>query len=434
MNTFSFVDFVPLTRKKDSVSRHMLWVLLALLPGIMVAAWLYGVGVLVNIGLCTVVALVTEAVLLYWRNRPVKRFLADGSAVVTAWILGLSMVPILPWQVSVAAAVFAMVIKHLYGGLGQNPFNPAMAAVCFIVIAFPADVNNWYTVLTVNEPAEQLALIFGLEDAHSAVVAGATPKTHQADQVVDAVSETHKADQLAGANPKHDKANQAAGATPKKYKVNQTELKSAKKSSDQPARDDIEVLKLADTVSVASQNTTVGNAIGYDTIASATPLTQLKATTTKAIQLAAMLKTDYLSQMLRYHGSLWLTLAYLAGGLLLLNRKIISWRAPVAFLAAIILTSGAFWLMNAEQYAPPYVHILVGGVMIGAFFIITDPVTGSGTPKGQLWFGFLAGVLVCLIRNWGAYPDGVAFSVLLMNLAAPMIDRLTIPAPFGKGV
>src|SRR5690606_39310452 len=127
----------------------------------------------------------------------------------------------------------------------------------------------------------------------------------------------------------------------------------------------------------------------------------------------------------------WVNLAFLAGGLLLIGLKIITWHIPVAFLAAIAVMSLAFG-SNPDQYAPLQLHLLAGGTMLGAFFIATDPVSAATSHQGKLIYGAGIGVLVYLIRSWGNYPDAVAFSVLLMNFAVPFIDHYTPPRAYGQ--
>ena len=94
--------------------------------------------------------------------------------------------------------------------------------------------------------------------------------------------------------------------------------------------------------------------------------------------------------------------------------------------------AGALWLALPAGFANPLFHLFSGGTMLGAFFIATDPVSGSTTPRGKLIFGFAAGVLAYIIRVFGGYPDGVAFAVLLLNLCVPIIDLYTQPPIFGK--
>ncbi len=127
----------------------------------------------------------------------------------------------------------------------------------------------------------------------------------------------------------------------------------------------------------------------------------------------------------------WLAVAFLAGGLLMWARRIIGWQVPLAFLAGVWLTAGFLHFYDAGRFGAPWFHLLSPSVMLGAFFIATDPVSGSTTPRGRLIFGFGAGLLTIVIRTWGAFPDGVAFAILLMNLCVPLIDQYTQPRIYG---
>jgi Predicted NADH:ubiquinone oxidoreductase, subunit RnfD len=104
---------------------------------------------------------------------------------------------------------------------------------------------------------------------------------------------------------------------------------------------------------------------------------------------------------------------------------------PVAFLATLALIAGGFSLANPDRYAGPVFHVVTGGAMLGAFFILTDPVSGATTPRGKLIFAAGVALLAWIIRSFGAYPDGMAFGVLLMNLCVPLIDMGTQPPVFG---
>jgi electron transport complex protein RnfD len=127
----------------------------------------------------------------------------------------------------------------------------------------------------------------------------------------------------------------------------------------------------------------------------------------------------------------WLAVAFLAGGLLMWARRIIGWQVPLAFLAGVWLTAGFLHFYDAGRFGAPWFHLLSPSVMLGAFFIATDPVSGSTTPRGRLIFGFGAGLLTIVIRTWGTFPDGVAFAILLMNLCVPLIDQYTQPRIYG---
>jgi len=143
----------------------MLKVLLALVPGIIAYTWIYGGGILVSLTLATTTALVCEAALLKIRQRPIKPYLIDMSAVVTAWLLALAIPPLAPWWLVVVGTFFAIVIaKQLYGGLGYNPFNPAMVGYAVLLISFPLIMTKWPTPLLLAEHPlsfmEQLNFIF----------------------------------------------------------------------------------------------------------------------------------------------------------------------------------------------------------------------------------------------------------------------------------
>jgi electron transport complex protein RnfD len=102
-------------------------------------------------------------------------------------------------------------------------------------------------------------------------------------------------------------------------------------------------------------------------------------------------------------------------------------------LGTLAILSSLFWIGSPEHYAPPLFHLFAGASMLGAFFIATDPVTACTTARGRLLFGAGCGALTFVIRHWGGYPDGVAFAVLIMNMAAPTIDHYTQPRVYGHG-
>ncbi len=136
----------PFITLPSSVSQIMLRVLLALIPGIALYVWYFGPAILVSITLASITALATEAVMLKLRNRPIKPFLTDNSALLTAWLLALSIPPLAPWWMVVVGTAFAIAIsKHLYGGLGNNPFNPAMIGYAVLIISFPVHMTHWLT-------------------------------------------------------------------------------------------------------------------------------------------------------------------------------------------------------------------------------------------------------------------------------------------------
>ncbi len=155
----------PYITNAPTVTSIMLKVLLALVPGIVAYTWIYGGGILVSLTLATTTAIICEAVLLKIRQRPIKPYLIDMSAVVTAWLLALALPPLAPWWLVVVGTFFAIVIaKQLYGGLGYNPFNPAMVGYAVLLISFPLIMTKWPVPLLLAEHplsfVEQLNFIF----------------------------------------------------------------------------------------------------------------------------------------------------------------------------------------------------------------------------------------------------------------------------------
>jgi electron transport complex protein RnfD len=314
----------------------MLKVLLALLPGIALYIWFFGWAVVVQIAIASVAALVAEAVMLALRRKPLGPFLSDGSALVTAWLVALTLPPIAPWWLTVLGVLIAIVVaKHLYGGLGQNPFNPAMVAFCVLIVSYPQLLSQWPAVGFTDFGA-QMQAVFGHRDLDAIVMA--TP--------LDAL--------------------RTALHTPE-------------------AR--------ATVSGVLGSHATFGNIGGK--------------------------------------GWEWIALGYLIGGLWLVQQRVITWHVPAAFLGMLALASLLASLVNPAQYAGPTFHLLTGGAMLGAFFIATDPVSGSTTPRGKLIFAAGLAFLTWIIRVFGAYPDGIAFATLLMNICVPLIDMYTQPAVFG---
>jgi len=158
--------FSPFITQASSVRAIMFKVLLALIPGIAVYTWYFGPAILVSLTLASMTALATEAVMLKLRGRPVMPFLSDNSALLTAWLLALSIPSLAPWWLVVVGTMFAISIsKHLYGGLGNNPFNPAMIGYAVLIISFPAHMTHWIAPSGLGQAgltfAEQLGYIFG---------------------------------------------------------------------------------------------------------------------------------------------------------------------------------------------------------------------------------------------------------------------------------
>lgn len=328
----------------NSVSRIMRRVLYALIPGVAAMTTVFGWGVLINILIAVAVAVVCETTLLRLRGKPVALFLNDWSAVVTAVLLALCLPPLLPaWMTAIGVAFGLIFGKHLYGGLGYNPFNPAMVGYAVLIIAFPQAMVQWLPPTGLAETA------LGPLQSLQAIVLGQLPPGVAPDALTHATPLDHVKTRL------------AAGLT--------------------------------------MQNIRGGPVFG----------------------------------VIAGSGWEWINLLFLAGGAWLLHMRVIRWQIPAGVIIGLAAPALLFWLINPEQQLSPLFHLLSGGAMLGAFFIATDPVSGATTPWGRLYFGLGVGLLAWIIRTWGGYPDGIAFGVLLMNMAVPLIDRYTRPRIYGHG-
>lgn len=321
----------------DSVPAMMQRVLLALLPGTAYVLCIFGWGSMINILLASLTALVAEALILMLRKRPVTTLL-DGSALVTGVLLALALPSLTPWWIPVIGSLFAIVIaKQLYGGLGYNPFNPAMAGYVVLLISFPLELTLWSAPGDYMSLGDTLVYVFG----------GGLP----ADQTLDTLTM----------------------ATP---------------------MDDIKTrLGLSETLSEIHASPLFGSIAGA--------------------------------------GWEWINLWFLIGGLWLLQMRVIQWQIPAGMLGGLAFIAFVFYAVNPDVYTTPGFQLFSGAAMLGAFFIATDPVSACTTPRGRLYYGMGIGLLTYIIRTWGGYPEGIAFAVLLMNMAAPTIDHYTRPRVFG---
>lgn len=332
----------PFLTSTNRVSIQMLHVLIGLIPAVIAMVYFFGPAVLINLTLAIVLALSSEALMLKLRNRPIKPFLMDGSAVVTAALLALAIPPLSPWWLTAVGILFAIIFaKQLYGGLGYNPFNPAMVGYVLLLLSFPLEMTTWLPALSLTEKPVDFLSAFQL------IFYGHT----DAGWITDTVS----------------------GATP-----------------------------------LDAMKTQIGQDIS--------PI---------------YIHHQSLFGMVGGVGWEWINIWFAAGGAYLLYQRVISWHIPAAMLGSMLIISSITWFLAPEATANPLFHLLSGGTMIGAFFIATDPVSGSTTVKGRLIFGAGVGLLTYIIRVWGGYPDGVAFSVLLMNMLVPLIDYYTQPRVYG---
>ncbi len=331
----------PHVTRNNSTASVMLQVLVAMIPGLIAMTIFFGSGTLTQIFVCVLSGLAFESFALKLRGLPVSLFLKDYSAVLTAFLLGASLPPSAPWWVATTGMFVAILFaKQVYGGIGNNPFNPAMVAYTLLLVSFPVQMTNWTHPFVMN--AETGWAIPSLGDTLTQIFSGAT-------QAYDAYS----------------------GATPLDILRNRGALT---------------------TNEIWRSDTLLSNGVGA------------------------------------WHA---VAAAWLMGGIFLVYRKIFTWHTPISIIVSLALISAVFYGYDPDNYLSPFSHLALGATMLGAFFIATDPVTSATSNRGRVVFGIGIGVLIFIIRTWGNYPDAVAFSVLLMNLAAPMIDQYTQPRTYG---
>ncbi|MCD8157405.1 MAG: RnfABCDGE type electron transport complex subunit D [Clostridiales bacterium] len=315
------VSSTPHIRSNESVQRIMLDVIIALTPACVAGIILHNHSV--N-ALITVIISIAACVLFEGGFQKLTKqtvTISDLSAVVTGLLLAMNLPETSPFWMPIVGAFFAIIVaKQVFGGLGQNFINPALAGRAFLLAAYPTKMTG------------------------------------------------------------------SSGFTAPKFGA-------------------------------------VADAATY-----ATPLTALKEGGT------AVTSSDILNGFLgNVGGTIGETCAVLLilGGIYLIVRKVISWRIPVVYIATVFIFMLIFG-RNPGNIMGVINELFVGGLMLGAFFMATDYAASPVTPVGQLIMGFGCGVLTSIIRLWGGYPEGVSYSILLMNLCVPLIDRFTEPKIFGE--
>lgn len=332
------VSASPHVHERDTIKSIMWNVALALLPAVAMSIYFFGAGALGTYVMCVGTALVAEWLCLRMRGKPASHAL-DGSAVVTGLLFAMVIPPYAAWYVCVVGSAFAIAIaKHTFGGLGNNIWNPALAARVFVQFSYAGQLN-----LGKAWPMPRL-----LWEKGTGVLTAASPMR---DKVTDAVTM----------------------ATP-----------LARGSAER--------------------------AWGYLDLFMGNAVTGCLGETCK--------------------------LALICGGIYLIVKKIIDWRVPVFYIGTVALLT---WLLplsekrSAETWANDALYqVLSGGLIIGAFFMATDMVTTPVTPLGRIIFAVGCGLLVAVIRLYGGYPEGVCYSILLMNTATPLIDRWVRPRVYGS--
>lgn len=309
----------------------MYGVIIALIPALLVSFYYFGIG-------SAIVCATSVAACVFFEWAITKYILKkqstviDGSAMLTGLLLGFNLPSNLPvWIVIVGALVAIGVAKMTFGGLGNNPFNPALIGRCFLLVSFPVEMTSW-------------------------------PKVGQWLNYTDA----------------------STAATPLSI------MKTAIKSGDASVLND-----LPDSISLLLGNPGLNNGAG---------------TIGEVCALALILGLIYM---------LW--------------KKIITWHIPISILVTVFVFSGIMHLAD-PIYASPVAELLSGGLMLGAIFMATDYVTSPMTAKGQIIYGVAIGFLTVVIRNWGAYPEGMSFAILIMNAFTPLINTYVKPKRYGEVV
>lgn len=296
----------PHIRSKTSTGSIMLHVIIALLPAVIFGIYTFGISALLVVAITTGTAVLTEYV--YQKLMHKRVTIGDFSAVLTGLLLALNLPAEAPWWMCVLGSVFAiLIVKQLFGGLGQNFMNPAMAARCFLLISFAGRMTTF---------------------------------------VYDGVS----------------------GATP------------------------LALLKTGQNVNLLDM--VIGNTAG-------------------TIGETSMI-------------------ALLIGAMFLVVMGIISIRIPVTYIGTFIVFVGLF---SKQGFDVSYIvaHLAGGGLMLGAWFMATDYVTAPITKSGQVIYGICLGVLTGVFRLFGGSAEGVSYAIVFGNLLVPLIEKVTIPKPFGKG-
>ena len=300
----------PHIRSDETVSKIMLDVIIALIPAFIASIYYFGIASVKITVLAIASAVITEAICQRIMKRPVT--IRDLSAVVTGLLLAFNLPATVPWWIPVIGSTFAIAIgKQVFGGIGHNFINPALAGRAMLVASWPTYMTNWI------------------------------------------------------------------------------------------------------------------NPSGVDAVSTATPLAIMKGTVETTATLPP-LSDLFLG---RIPGCLGETSAILLiiGGIYLIYRGVITWRIPAAYIGTVAAIS----LITEGSIIGMSYHLFAGGLMIGAFYMATDYSSSPVTPRGKIVYGIGAGLITMLIRKVGGFPEGVSYSILLMNVAAPLIDKYTSPKVFG---
>ena len=394
----------PHIRANISVPKIMLLVILSLMPALAASVVFFGVDALVITAVCVAAAVLTECLANLMLKR--KQTAGDLSAIVTGILVAFNVSSSLPLWMAALGSVFAVgIAKMVFGGLGCNFINPALAGRAFLVASYPAPMTNF--------PPPLLGTVNGLPDGAS----------------VSSIAAAAEAAATAAPAPAAEAVTAATSAVDSLTEAVSSATSTAVSSVTEAAS------SAAEAVSAATSS---GGGL-VDAISAATPLGAIKYAfadgTYNAIEFSQALPDLFWGGV---GGCLGETSAFalLIGGIFLMATRVVDLRIPLAYILTVFCL---FWLNNGtgafftpESFVTPTFHILAGGLFLGAFFMATDPVTSPITPNGRIIFGVGCGLLTFVIRKYGGYPEGVSFSILLMNLVVPLIDRYTRPAIYGE--
>lgn len=319
------ISLSPHVHGGDSVQRNMYGVCMALLPALAASLWFFGLGAAIVMLTSVASCVFFEWAIAKFILKRERITITDGSAVLTGMLLGFNLPSNLPiWIIIIGALVAIGIGKMTFGGLGCNPFNPALAGRIFLLISFPVQMTSW-------------------------------PEIKQYMAYTDATT----------------------SATP--LSLMQTAI----------ATGDASVLEQLPSLEEMLLGA-MGGSLG---------------------EVSALM--------------------LLLGTVFMLWKKIITWHIPVSILGTVAVFSTALHLWN-PAYAHPLAVLMSGGLILGACFMATDYVTSPMSHRGQLIYGVCIGLLTVVIRNWGAYPEGMSFAIFTMNAFTPLINTYCKPKKFGE--
>lgn len=319
------ISLSPHVHGGDSVQRNMYGVCMALLPALAASLWFFGLGAAIVMATSVASCVCFEWAISKFILKRERLTITDGSAVLTGLLLGFNLPSNLPlWIIIIGALVAIGIGKMTFGGLGCNPFNPALVGRIFLLISFPVQMTSW-------------------------------PEIKQYTAYTDATT----------------------AATP--LSLMQTAIATGDASM-------LEQLPSLEEMLLGA----MGGSLG---------------------EVSALM--------------------LLLGTVFMLWKKIITWHIPVSILGTVAVFSTALHLWN-PVYAHPLAVLMSGGLILGACFMATDYVTSPMSHKGQLIYGVCIGLLTVVIRNWGAYPEGMSFAIFTMNAFTPLINTYCKPKRFGE--